>query len=111
MTSITTDDGVRLDYTESGAPGGVPVVLIAGFKAARASWLYQTPALEAAGYRVISVDLRGHGTSECPDFGHSMARRAADLEQLLVELDLRGAVLVGQSMGGNTVWAHLKDFG
>jgi len=109
--SITTRDGVRLDYTDSGTPGGRPVVLVAGFKAARQAWLFQTPALEAAGYRVISVDLRGHGSSERPDFGHSMARRAADLDDLLTQLDLRRVVLVGQSMGGNTVWAYLRDFG
>jgi pimeloyl-ACP methyl ester carboxylesterase len=111
MPSVTTTDGVRLDYTESGAPSGRAVVLLAGFKAAATTWLFQVPALEAAGYRVLAVDLRGHGTSERPDFGHSMARRGADVHDVLEALDLRGVVLVGQSMGGNTVWAYLQQFG
>jgi pimeloyl-ACP methyl ester carboxylesterase len=75
MASITTSDGVRLDYTESGDPTGMPVVLIAGFRAAATSWLYQVPALVEAGYRVLALDMRGHGTSE----GRVSGRGEADL--------------------------------
>lgn len=110
MPSVTTSDNVRLDYSESGDPTGRPVVLIAGFKAAATSWLYQLKDLEKAGYRVITLDTRGHGTSEKPDFGHSMERRGVDLNDFLEQLDLRDAVLVGGSMGGNTIWAWLSQF-
>lgn len=109
MPSLTTDDGVRLDYDDEGR--GRPVVLVAGFKAARTSWRYQVPALLRAGYRVIAVDLRGHGTSSASGpAGATMARRGADLDQLLTQLDLRDAALVGGSMGGNTVWSYLSQF-
>jgi non-heme chloroperoxidase len=111
MPSITTTDAVRLDYTESGPASGRPIVLLAGFRAAAATWLFQVPALVAAGYRVISVDIRGHGSAEHPDFGHSMERRGADVNDVLEALDLQGVVLVGQSMGGNTIWAFLEQFG
>jgi non-heme chloroperoxidase len=111
MPSITTTDAVRLDYTESGPASGRPIVLLAGFRAAAATWLFQVPELAAAGYRVISVDIRGHGGAEHPDFGHSMQRRGSDVHDVLEHLDLRDAVLVGQSMGGNTVWAYLDEFG
>ena len=111
MTSITTSDGVRLDYSESGHPEGRPVVLIAGFKAPRSSWVYQVKALDAAGYRVITLDLRGHGTSERPDHGTTMARRGEDVNDALVALDLHGVALIGGSMGGNTVWPYLDRFG
>jgi non-heme chloroperoxidase len=111
MASITTSDGVRLDYTESGDPAGVPVVLIAGFRAAATSWLYQVPALVEAGYRVLALDMRGHGSSEKPAFGHSMRRRGTDLGDFLTALELRGVALVGGSMGGNTIWAYLEQFG
>jgi pimeloyl-ACP methyl ester carboxylesterase len=110
MPSITTSDSVRLDYTESGPTSGRPIVLLAGFRAAAATWLFQVPALAAAGYRVIAVDLRGHGAAEHPDFGHSMERRGADVNDVLEALNLHDAVLVGQSMGGNTIWAYLHDF-
>ena len=111
MPSITTTDAVRLDYTETGPATGRPIVLLAGFRAAAATWLFQAPHLAAAGYRVISVDIRGHGTADHPDFGHSMQRRGADVNDVLEALDLHDAVLVGQSMGGNTVWAYLDEFG
>jgi non-heme chloroperoxidase len=111
MSSITTSDAVRLDYTESGPAGGRPIVLLAGFRAPAATWLFQVPALVSAGYRVISVDIRGHGSAEHPDLGHSMERRGADVNDVLEALDLRDAVLVGQSMGGNTVWAYVEQFG
>ena len=111
MTSITASDGVRLDYTESGDPAGRAVVLLAGFRAPRTSWARQVRALDRAGHRVIAVDLRGHGTSGTGDQTTTMARRGADLADLLEALDVRDAVLVGASMGGNTVWAYLDAFG
>ena len=79
MASLTTDDGVRLEYTEHGDPSGRPVVLLAGFKAAGTGWLYQVEPLARAGYRVLVVDLRGHGAAERPASGVDMARRGADV--------------------------------
>jgi pimeloyl-ACP methyl ester carboxylesterase len=111
MPSILTSDGVRLDYTDAGPSSGRAVVLIAGFKAAAASWLFQIPALVAAGYRVLALDMRGHGTSQKPAFGHSMSRRAEDLNDFLEALALHDVSLVGGSMGGNTVWAYVSQFG
>ena len=40
-----------------------------------------------------------------------MARHGRDLGELLEHLDLRDAVLVGASMGGNTLWAYVDQFG
>ncbi|WP_109210815.1 MULTISPECIES: alpha/beta hydrolase [Microbacterium] len=111
MPSIRADDGVRLEYTDHGDPAGRPVVLLAGFKAAATSWLYQVPALERAGYRVLTVDLRGHGGSERPASGVDLARRGQDVRDFLDALDLRGAVLVGGSMGASTIWSYLSQEG
>ncbi len=108
MTAITADDGVRLDVVESGDPTGRPVVLIAGFKAPATSWRYQLTALEGAGYRVLAVDLRGHGQAERPADGVDMDRRGDDLRDVLQALDLQDVAVVGGSMGGNTVWSYLS---
>ncbi|NQX27815.1 alpha/beta hydrolase [Microbacteriaceae bacterium VKM Ac-2854] len=110
MPSLTTGDGVRLDYTEHGESSGRAVVLLAGFTAAGTSWLYQQRSLARAGYRVLTVDARGHGTSEDSAHGNRMSRRGADLHEFVTALDLRGATLVGQSMGGNSIWAYLSLF-
>lgn len=111
MPSLTADDGVRLDYTEYGDPAGRPAVLIAGFKAPATTWRYQVPAFTDAGYRVLAVDLRGHGTSEHPEDGVDMARRGRDVAAVLEGLDLRDVVLVGGSMGANTIWSFLAQSG
>jgi non-heme chloroperoxidase len=108
---ITTDDGVRLNYAEHGDPSGDPVVLIAGFKAPATTWLYQQRALAKAGYRVLSFDRRGHGLSERTDADPTMARHGEDLATFLESLSLRGAVLVGGSMGGNTIWSFVGRHG
>lgn len=110
MPSLTTSDGVRLEYTEHGDPSGRPVVLLAGFTAAGTTWLYQQRSLARAGYRVLTLDARGHGASASSDYGNRMSRRGADLHEAFTALDLRGVTLVGQSMGGNSIWAYLSLF-
>lgn len=110
MTALPTDDGVRIAYTEHGDPAGRPVVLLAGFTAPATSWLYQLKPLAEAGFRVLAVDLRGHGNADHPE-RVDMARRGRDVHELLARLDLSDAVLVGASMGASTIWSFLDQFG
>lgn len=111
MTALLADDGVRLDYTRHGDHAGRPVVLLAGFKAAASSWSSQLGALTEAGYDVHAVDIRGHGAADRPADGVDMARRGQDVRDALDGLDLRGAVLVGGSMGANTIWSYVSQSG
>jgi non-heme chloroperoxidase len=111
LPTITSSDGVRLNYLEMGDPTARPVVLVAGFKAPATSWRYQLKPLARAGYRVIAFDRRGHGASEIGEGGHTMARHGADIHDLLAGLELADATIVGQSMGGNATWALLQQFG
>ncbi|WP_369211985.1 alpha/beta fold hydrolase [Streptomyces flavofungini] len=111
MAYIAADDGVRLHYTEAGDPAGRPVVLLAGFKASATSWLYQAGPLAAAGHRVLSVDLRGHGQADRPETGVDMARRGQDVRVFLDALSLRDVLAVGGSMGGNTIWSYIAQCG
>jgi pimeloyl-ACP methyl ester carboxylesterase len=106
MPHITSSDGVRLTYLESGDAAGRPVLLVAGFKAAATTWKPQLTALEKAGHRVIAFNRRGHGDSEIgPDDGHTMDRHGADIGDAIRELGLEDVTVVGQSMGGNSIWA------
>jgi len=112
MPEITTSDGVRLTYLDSGDPAGRPVLLVAGFKAPATSWKPQFAALEKAGHRVIAFDRRGHGGSEIgPDEGHTMPRHGADVGEAISALELTDVTVVGQSMGGNSIWALLSAGG
>ncbi|MBU2666226.1 alpha/beta hydrolase [Actinoplanes bogorensis] len=109
MATFRTSDGVRLNYADEGT--GTPVVLIAGFCAPLESWELQRAALAGAGYRVVGFDRRSHGGSESPAYGQRLSRHGKDLRELLVELALDDAVLVGGSMGASTIWAYYDLFG
>jgi len=89
---------MRLAYDVRG--DGEPLLLVHGWCGARSVWRLQSPVF-AKQYRVIAVDLRGHGDSEKPhgDHEYSIARCADDLARLLDELRLDRAIVVGQSMG------------
>jgi pimeloyl-ACP methyl ester carboxylesterase len=62
----------------------------------------QVDALSAH-YRVISVDLRGHGMSDAPDQDYTMPVFADDIAWLCATLGVRKPMLIGHSMGGNVV--------
>ncbi|HWJ96829.1 MAG TPA: alpha/beta fold hydrolase, partial [Acidimicrobiales bacterium] len=97
---IPTPDGGTVHAIEQGA--GRPLVLLHGITLRADVWAPQFHQLTDR-YRVIAVDLRGHGTSKAGDAGFGVARLGDDLATLLTELDLHDAVLVGHSMGGMTV--------
>jgi len=90
-------DDCSLHYEEYGR--GAPVLLVHGLGSSCQDWEYQIPAL-AARYRVIAVDVRGHGRSDKPHERYSIAGFSADIEALLEHLQLGPVHLVGLSMGG-----------
>lgn len=94
---MTTSDGVRLAYDDEG--DGIPCVLLHGFASRRTHWEFQRDALLGAGYRVVALDLRGHGASDTPKHGQTVTRLGQDVRELLELLDLHGVNLVGHSMG------------
>src|SRR5882672_12451126 len=89
---------IRIHYEDIGS--GKPIVLVHGFPLSGRSWEKQVPALLQAGYRVITYDRRGFGNSSQPAFGYDYDTLAADLDKLMMQLDLRDVALVGFSMGG-----------
>ena len=96
---IATPDGGTLHAIEKGQ--GRPLVLLHGITLRSDVWAPQFHQLTDR-FRVISVDLRGHGESDAGTDGFGISRLAADLATLLEALDLRHAVVVGHSMGGMT---------
>ena len=100
---------VELHYEDYGS--GKPVVLIHGWPLSGRSWEAQVPALVAAGYRVITYDRRGFGGSSQPWSGYDYNTFAADLNELMTQLDLQHATLVGFSMGGGEVARYISTYG
>ncbi|MHB8466999.1 MAG: alpha/beta fold hydrolase [Acidimicrobiales bacterium] len=104
---VTTSDGARLAVTIVGE--GPPVVLAHGWTNARSVWAPVARRLVRAGHRVIAYDQRGHGVSTTGSEPFSVARLGFDLRDLLIELDVHDAVLVGHSMGGMTIMSLIGE--
>ena len=107
--AIEANHPVELHYEDYGV--GKPVVLIHGWPLSGRSWEAQVPALIKAGYRVITYDRRGFGTSSQPWAGYDYDTFAADLDAVLTQLELHGVTLVGFSMGGGEVARYIAKFG
>ena len=88
--------GNRLWYEEYGA--GTPIVFIHGWCMSSDVWVFQREGLSDF-YRVITLDLRGHGkSSECFD-GFQIKGCAGDILGLIEHLGLNRAILAGWSLG------------
>jgi non-heme chloroperoxidase len=101
--TVGHENGQDIDLHFDDVGSGEPVVLIHGWPLSGRSWEPQIAALVEAGYRAISYDRRGFGLSSQPWEGYDYDTLTADLHALLEHLDLRGATLVGFSMGGGEV--------
>ncbi len=91
--------GVRTLYLEAGPPDAPPVLLLHGLGATNASMLPILADL-AVDHRVISPDLPGFGASDAPASPYNPAWFAAWLEAFQAATDSRGAVIIGNSLGG-----------
>ncbi len=82
---------------------GQEFLLLHGLSSNAATWDLVASRLVQHGYRVISVDQRGHGLSDKPDDGYDFATIAQDVHQVIDQLGLNQPVLAGQSWGGNVI--------
>lgn len=97
-------DGTRIVYRVEGRPDARPLVLVHGWAQSSACWGVNVLAALTGQYRVISIDLRGHGYSAAPETGYDDAALwAADIQAVLTDAGVGpgdGAILLGWSYGG-----------
>jgi pimeloyl-ACP methyl ester carboxylesterase len=101
-----TVGGVRLHYVEAGE--GPLVVLLHGFPEFWWTWRHQIPALVAAGFRVVAIDMRGYAQSDAPPRwrDYRMELLAADVAGVIEQLGDDGrAYLAGHDWGAAVAWA------
>jgi pimeloyl-ACP methyl ester carboxylesterase len=96
---IVSLPGGDLQVVEKGPRSGSPIVLIHCFTCAINYWDGMLPRLARA-HRVMAVDLLGHGGSEKPTSGYTVPNQADLIAQVLGRLGVRGAEVVGHSLGG-----------
>ena len=90
-------DGVELFFTDEGS-GDTPMLFVHGFACDSHDRSWQL-AHFADRFRVIALDLRGHGRSSVPASGYEPLAFATDIAYLLDLLDCRPVIAVGHSMG------------
>jgi len=105
---VTTNDGVNLHYLEAGS--GKPILMIPGWSQTAEQFRHQLEGLSDR-YRVIALDLRGHGESDKPDFGYKISRLAKDVRDTIEALELDEVNILGHSMGSSVIWNYYDLYG
>lgn len=105
MPFLQTDD-LNLYYQIHGE--GFPLLLIHGLGSSTLDWEYQVGPL-ARHFRVITVDLRGHGKSGKPRGPYSVRLFAADTARLIRALGLSPVHVAGLSLGGMVAFQLALD--
>ena len=110
--TITGGAGTRLNIAETGNPDGVPILFIHGFSQCHATWRRQLRSELADDFRLVAMDLRGHGRYGKPDNAYGDSRLwADDIHAVIRALDLVRPVLVGWSYGGFVICDYLRYYG
>ncbi len=95
---VALPNGITLAYVDLGNSEGRPVLLVHGYTDSSRSW--SLPAAHLAHrYRLIAVDLRGHGASSAPECCYTIPDMVHDLHLLLDHLEIEKVDFVGHSLG------------
>ena len=115
LASAVSSDGTAIAYRVLGDPAARPLVLIHGWAQSSSSWGTELLGALAQRFRVVAIDLRGHGHSDVPAGGYDSARQwADDVESVLDSAGIgedAGAILLGWSYGGVVVSDYLAARG
>lgn len=107
---VDLPDGVRMHYRDQGQ--GPTLLLIHGFSASLHTWEPWVERLATGDdrlndYRVISIDLPGHGLTRAPAGYQASIEAFRDVvAQFVASQDLQSFALAGSSMGGNVAWEY-----
>lgn len=95
----------NISYSDTGK--GTAIVLLHGFLENKDMWDFYIPEF-AKKNRVITIDLLGHGETECLSYVQTMEDNADAVHAVLSELRIRKAIFVGHSMGGYVALAFAE---
>ncbi len=96
--------GLHVHYRDQGLASGPSVVMVHGFSASLHAW---EPWVRLIGnrYRVVTLDLPGHGLTRAPtDYQASIDGYADLVDEVARRLNLGPYVVIGNSMGGGVAW-------
>lgn len=103
----TQVNGITIGYSDGGH--GLPLIFLHAFPLNRTMWAIQEQALSSQ-FRVITVDLRGHGESDAPLWHYTLDQAADDVRALMDHLSIKQALFTGLSMGGYILLAFYRRY-
>jgi 3-oxoadipate enol-lactonase len=103
--------GRRLYYDLSGPEAGPAVCITHSLASDGGSWAEQVPALLEAGFRILRLDMRGHGGSDPVTGDYTMSALAGDVASALDALGLDRVHYIGLSIGGMIGQAFALEHG
>lgn len=109
---VTVADGAEIAYGIVGDGDRTPIVFANGWSCSDSYWAGILPPLRDAGHPCVTLDTRGHGESSRDADDFTVGRIAADLLEVLDHARIDEAVLVGHSMGVQTIlecWRQAPD--
>ena len=107
--TVTLPNGETLAYIDTGLAAAPAVVLVHGYTDSARDWLPLLPYLSKQ-FRLILVDLRGHGRSSKPECCYSRFDFAYDIKLLLDALAVQKADIVGHSLGSIVAQTFAEDW-
>jgi len=110
--NITGGGGIQLHLVETGNSRGRPIIFIHGFSQCRLAWNRQLSSELADDYRLVAMDMRGHGLSDKPHEGYTDSRTwAEDVNAAIQALRLDHPILCGWSYGPLVILDYIRHYG
>ena len=100
---------MNLFVKDEGRTSGLPLIFIHGFPFSQAMWAPQVEYFRSK-YRIVTYDIRGHGSSPVSDGQYTIEYFVDDLLELLDDLKIKKGVLIGLSMGGYIALRTMERF-
>ena len=109
---ITGGGDVQLHLVETGNSSGRPILFIHGFSQSWLAWSRQMNSDLAGDYRLVAMDLRGHGLSDKPREGYTDSKLwADDVNAAMQALSLDHPILCGWSYGPLVILDYIRHYG
>ena len=100
-------NNIELDYDVTGH--GEALLLLHGLGSTKKDWENQVPYFSKE-FKVVTVDLRGHGETTCPSSDYGVDLMVSDVKGLLDYLEIDKVIPVGFSMGGAVAFQLAYDY-
>src|ERR1044071_725520 len=108
---ITGGGGIQLHVLETGNAQGRPILFIHGLSQCWLAWSRQMNSNLAEYYRIVAMDMRGHGLSDKPHDGYNDSKLwADDVNAVIKSLSLDNPILCGWSYGSLVILDYIRHY-